>query len=658
MSTVGSLLDSFSAPQGFEGSFGWVCGFSADADFVNKACERFAGLSESQRSASGRIWLGVMVDPCCPQIAPSATPGALHLLARSSLPYRLLHGKVALLSFRSEAGGDEWCVRLIVSTGNWTRMTIEESLDLAWSVDIESSNLGVAGTLQAAADVQAAESFLSYVRQHFATEALQDAPGPVAEENRDSIARLEKTLIDMRRSLKSKLPSRFIDNRTASFADQLPARVSENASDKRRNTIYLGSGFFETGRKNGRLLVIDEVLRRLRDKRLLTDSAKITLVVNPAACQQVATAGKALSDWTVLGASDPAPASGPVRTLHAKFIFSANLTSGADRYSSAWVYLGSGNLTGPGFLRRAMPGTSSTKSKGNLEAGVVFRVSDITPKQLGCLLPIDINGPNLAGGDHQDVLGPGDNGPERASDTYASPFAFVRWVDDEGEGCLCPPDGTDSSTAAIEDTDGNDCLRDARGRFSWPAEVAPIEVVVRWTTGGSSARVRVPVLDNFGRFASRPLTPLDCPGMVDELAQFPRTPEVGRGGGREVKGKVKNPVPPLQKFAEDPTPIRTMSLLIETIADRQTSLTEPLWKGWCSRLEQVLIRGKAATTVVSIRELGINPISVLFRPEFRPIFAESADSESGALYERVLNRIQEAWGVAMLCPLAHAGEGK
>lgn len=54
------------------------------------------------------------------------------------------------------------------------------------------------------------------------------------------------------------------------------------------------------------------------------------------------------------------------RSLHAKFIFSANWAKKkSNKCSSPWVYLGSGNLTKPGFMNKA-------GSVGNLEAGVVF----------------------------------------------------------------------------------------------------------------------------------------------------------------------------------------------------------------------------------------------------------------------------------------------
>ena len=54
------------------------------------------------------------------------------------------------------------------------------------------------------------------------------------------------------------------------------------------------------------------------------------------------------------------------RSLHAKFLFSARERSNSAACGGAWVYLGSGNLTGPGFA------SPMSAHGGNLEAGVVF----------------------------------------------------------------------------------------------------------------------------------------------------------------------------------------------------------------------------------------------------------------------------------------------
>jgi hypothetical protein len=131
-----SSLAQLFPPGEHQGVFGWVCGYSADAGFLEDAIERFSALTQAQRAHQGKVMLAVMLDPGNPQIAPSEVPGMLHLPVKSpELPFLLLHAKVAVLGFQC---GDRFLMRAIVTTGNWTRQTLEESLDLAWHIDVAS----------------------------------------------------------------------------------------------------------------------------------------------------------------------------------------------------------------------------------------------------------------------------------------------------------------------------------------------------------------------------------------------------------------------------------------------------------------------------------------------------------------------------------------
>ncbi|MBK6532760.1 MAG: hypothetical protein IPF99_25160 [Deltaproteobacteria bacterium] len=658
MSAIGSLVDGFVPPKGFDGDFGWVCGFSGDADFLNVACDRFTGLSDAQRSQIGRVWLGVMLDPGCAQIPLSACPGALHLLARAALPYRLLHAKVAVLGFRGSSNSTDRCVRLIVSTGNWTRQTLDASLDLAWRVDLRLADRGTQGAAQASSDLRAAWEMLSDVRPRFATDVLSDSRGSVAEENREAIERLESAVTELT-ARAGRTGSRFFDNRSASLLDQLPAKVSAVAGRTRRNRIFLGSGFFEAaGAADRRPSVVAAIVERLQTPGrgrppLLTNSARVTLVVNPAACQQVAITGSALGGWSVTGALDPV---GAARTLHAKFVFSANEREGSDRCSRAWVYLGSGNLTSPGFRHRALPRSDGARAQGNLEAGVVLAAGALTWAEVGDVLPIDLNGEDLS--DQLGALASGDAAPERGPDVLAPPFGFLCWVEENGAGWLVPPESRDTGGAVVEALDASPCATDDRGRFAWTGGGSPVEVVVRWEIDGRTARVRVPVLDGYGRVAGRPLPPLDFDGLLIELGRFPevRDDEHDEHDDDPSSDPMGNPVGASHPGSVDRTPIRSTMQLFEAVAARQTRMAESDWKAWCGRLEQSLLRARSCSTIAGLREIGINPVSALYRPEFRPSFAESDESPAGTLYEEVLRKVEDAWEVARLPPLFPEGE--
>ena len=99
---------------------------------------------------------------------------------RCTHPFRLLHAKVALLGFRHTSDARQWRLRLIVSTGNWTRQTLEESLDLAWRIDLSDQDLKSDDSLvpQACADLRAAWGMLDWLRGHFDVRVLNArAPG-------------------------------------------------------------------------------------------------------------------------------------------------------------------------------------------------------------------------------------------------------------------------------------------------------------------------------------------------------------------------------------------------------------------------------------------------------------------------------------------------
>ena len=173
--TPKSLLGHFAPPEGFAGMFGWVCGFSADVRFLNEATDRFMGQSVYQRMRAGEIRLALMLDPGQPALLPTAVPGLTHLPLRNAAkrPFRLLHAKVALLGFRHEQNASRWCVRLVVSTGNWTQQTVEDSLDLACEVQVFSEQLGP-NCAQECADIKAATNLFDALRDLHDTRLLVD----------------------------------------------------------------------------------------------------------------------------------------------------------------------------------------------------------------------------------------------------------------------------------------------------------------------------------------------------------------------------------------------------------------------------------------------------------------------------------------------------
>ena len=157
-----------------------MCGYSADAGFLNEAVERFTQKTTAQRAYEGRVSLALMLDCGNKQITPIAVPGLLHLPVRSvtKLPFKLLHAKVGILGFRHESDPNRWQIKLIVSTGNWTRSTLEDSLDLAWCTEIDSDDLktGREPSEQSAVDITSAWKMIQWLTKVFDTRVLSPEP--------------------------------------------------------------------------------------------------------------------------------------------------------------------------------------------------------------------------------------------------------------------------------------------------------------------------------------------------------------------------------------------------------------------------------------------------------------------------------------------------
>jgi len=88
------------------------------------------------------------------------------------------------MGFRHQENHSQWQLRLLVSTGNWTRQTLEENLDLMWRIDITSESLihPDADIKQDCADIKAAWNLLVWIQQLFDTRKLNaSAPGRLGE---------------------------------------------------------------------------------------------------------------------------------------------------------------------------------------------------------------------------------------------------------------------------------------------------------------------------------------------------------------------------------------------------------------------------------------------------------------------------------------------
>lgn len=640
-----SLAQHFDAPDEYQGEYGWVCGFSADAAFMDDAARRFTRLTAAQRAQQGRVVLSLYLDPCNPQVRLQDAPGVAHLPISnvSRKPFRLLHAKVSLLGFRHLDQPERWLSRLVVSTGNWTRQTLEESLDLAWSIEISSEDVSRAkGIGQCCADIQAAWRLFQWLDTLFDTRLLEAGHDSGASSTRNRV----KSWINVCEG-HAHGTTRLFDNRQRSLFDEVKLRLASSVAT--RNYLAMGSGFYEAP-SNGQARIPGKIVKGLTDAHILTKRCEIDLFVNPSNCQAIAHSvpkiKKDIPGITIRSAAAPKHVFGVnnYRSLHAKFLFAANWRQVSNACSSAWVYLGSGNLTDAGFMQPA------SQAAGNLEAGVVFFPRNLVwcggksvpaDNIVTNVLPIQWESAFTA----EDKLSPGPEWSPPETLFVAPPVSHFNWhpCNDGGELQV-----SSIATAEIDVflPSGETCERTATG-YRW-LDRQPRSVRIAWTSDRTQNSADVPVVDEYGRIAATVLPSIDLEAAWWQLADFPMPPEAE---APEWEYDQLNGVEMDSPFAAASpvafTPIRQMMQLVENISARQTEVGVENWRLWCNQLEQILGQARDCTAVKEFAKLKLNPLSPLRMPPFRPAFAEDDTSEAGRLYEETLTRVELLWGLKM-----------
>lgn len=645
-----SLASYFASPRGFKGEFCLATGYSADAEFFNDALEKFTLNMKGQRAYQGDISLALMLDPNHAQISPIACPGLLHLPFKhdADKSFNLLHSKVALLTFKA-IESDKQFIRLIVSTGNWTRQTLEDSLDLVWSIDVMLGNNDAQGN----ADIVAAYHFLSDVLTHFDTVILSNSGTSKLISDTHTKYKLFHKLLDEVIVVDNVKP-RFFDNRSASLFEQLPALVKHHCNDKKRNYLALGSGFYESGSSDEVPSIISLIYQRLRDESLLTKSAEKDIIVNQRGCQSIANSLNSLKEnnWQVLKAYDPLYQGGQMqRSLHAKFIFSAKSSETDDACKRAWVYLGSGNLTRPGFTQKA------SKFGGNLEAGVVFEPKGITwfgeenpETALSLKLPVCYD--NEYSITEITQLSVGSEMPEHETEHISLPISYFVIEELEHEKYVLIPNAPFIDSFTVANVSLNKLSIESETRLLWYGK-PPRQLSVSWLNNGTSHTEDIPVIDEYGRIAATELPELALDDAWYMFCSFPLLPssEAEGGEGDEVleDGLVMGSEADVE--VDKSYSINSMMALIELIAEKQTQVPEKDWLQWCTRLDQTFSQLKNNSAFAFFKEIAINPIFPLWQPPFRPYYAESDATESGTYYEKVLKRLEQKLGLETLARL-------
>lgn len=648
-----SLLQHFAPPEDHVGSFGWLCGYSADASFLDSAAERFTQQTAGQRSYTGKVALVTLLDRGQHQVLPHEAPGVLHPPLRDASRFALLHAKVALLGYRHSQSPERWCLRLIVSTGNWTRQTVEKSLDLSWSVDVRSDQLEARErpVLLNRADVAAAWDLLQWLQLRFDLGALSAASQGLTGAARELFTQWCGS------ATAARLPRpRFFDSRTRSLLRQLPSLARRHAGDADRNTLVLGSGFYEAGDSAQAPSVLVRTVDALKDQGLVTARCEVHVVVEPSACQAVASALPAMHGlgWRVWPAGQPDFMGSLKRCLHAKFVFASGARKNSNTCLNAWLYLGSGNLTTPGFVQ-ACPA-------GNLEAGILVTENALywwkgrghDPQcWTGNRLPLQWEHEVLTPQD----LANGEGMPDRPTAFEPPPVTWCQYLPAGADLPARLQLPTHDVPVDVLDTELRACAPCGPLQVAWPGARQP-SVVVQWHDAGRQLRCSIPVIDSAGRVAALELPKLDLESAWWQLHQFPQPPADEDTGSDEREFDAGTAMAAAtHAVQETESVVRTMMRLVENVADKQAGLAQGDWEAWCISLEQALRQAADCTAVKAFAAgIALDPLHVLRQACSLPAFARPAASPHWQRYLAVLDAVADCWGVTGLPPVGGTQE--
>lgn len=616
-----SLLDLFIPPENYFGDFGMLCGFTATRKVLEHIKRKFSG-------ETAKPVLAVFIHPTVNAI--NDIPGLTWIWMnpdKRARGYALLHAKVALLGFR-EVGGNGYLIRLAVCTGNWTEDPLTNSIDLYWSIDLDTAQV----TGQECADVHAAWQLFEWLRQ------------PERSDTRLLQRRYDSHLQDARlRAFIEKIAQhangiqpRFMDNRKAGLLDCVTERMKSLKPSTKVDRLIVGSGFYESGKGLKVDSCVPELIRGGLKKKI-RDNATFEVILNPGACQ-----GLAGMDGTP-GLFDSLKSRGWIfkspsslhhnndAKLHAKFLLLATGVKAKDECTGQ-LYLGSGNMTQKGFVRAA-------GENGNIEAGVVFDLpqgliwgkSTKKDKSICELLP-------LLGQVISDAAGlkTGLDFKQPLEPEVNPPVAYLIWAN----GQLMSPEDSDSAISIYDHDDHPSHLPCA-----WP-DSPPL--TVRLVEGNW----QIPVIANdvFVRPIPKQMTVED---ILAGLSEFPAPAEKDNEKDADPENGVDQYYKPQSQKPESQYAIRRVMQLLVALTQVQVRVDPNDWQRWCRELEESLMAISAyeESMIKFFKEARANPLGVLLDERMRQ---KGTDAK---VLQAVLERVSNAWFTEEKLPCLWAREG-
>ena len=651
-----TLSDLFAPPSGgMQGIHALLCAYSADEAFLRQALDRFTGVGPQSRLARGSVDATLVLEPSHQVFEAQVVPGLCQLYPkpREARPWLFdqMHAKVALLAFGKCRIGEPAHYRIVVSTGNWTELSARRLIEMAWYIDIPADSKEVTDLR----DLHACATFFDGLLGCYLAEP----------------AIAEKALVLMRRCrargmaagprtitrFSSNMPVRESDGPQSLLRRFTAAAMEEGTA---RNILVCGSGFYEkdTG-TDAAPKVIGMLSDALRKNKLLTDSPEMDVVLNPECGGQVARHYREADTPALFfyRPKDPVGGEHAMRTqLHAKFCYIGKIREGG--LSSGLLYVGSGNLTFPGFIRRPQSVANAVNKQekpGNVETGVIIHTNaeedsgyiDTWAKlqrrlPIGSLLKPDEVQVQDKPDDAQEELLPSNKplppvtaftfGPSNALTVHWAMEALVAGpveVDIPGQGLVIIPEGA------------GQILLDAAPAVQW------------LTVRANSVEWRIPCLGANGEYPRCATRQATFGNWLDEIADFPGSwndpaaddpdtegDDEGNVGGRGVAALPGGDA----GFAVDRNfPAHAAALLVESIAQQNGDVSEDYMEDYLAHLRRALIDGPPGGFLEEWRALKVNFLAPLLSKEgFAPEWKDLGP------YKQLVKDVMNAWGFDQL----------
>lgn len=638
----------FSPPQGEHGTHLLICGLSSDTETLERALTVFSNETPAQRGARGVVRGLLLIDASNRQSQMQPVPGLLQLAPCLKDAWRdrttLMHAKVALMGFGPSTLGAPRRWRLIVSTGNWTAETWgrQAQIDLFWTTEWDEQSDDERAP-QALADVHAAFGFFERLLHGLYGKHYDSVANDALVTGWLDVWR-ERLRV---RGAASRLRSQFIHSLDRTLFDQIRTRFPQ----KGVSTLVAGSGFFEQASKSG----VDSTPTVLQKLETLGNPGKRLLVFNPERAGGIADwcehlrktrAGERglkqsrAGQWGLCLPRDPLEKKPKVgrKFLHAKYIAGLNSVRGEDDASAtlAFLYLGSGNLSRRGFLARANLDGRAPRSLriGNVEAGVVLlskeRVAHVW-QRLAC-------GDWASAADLKDTVE--GQGEDMFEPLDPPPVLLLRQI---GEHLHLVRSEVQPSTLWLQVSDGRWlAVEPDQASVPWGGACPPLVRVTNVDPASQTAGAvwDVVVLSANGLLCRRAVPQLEMAGILQALLVFPALPphdheddsDLGHAGEGRVTASTSS-----VRYA-----LRTLAMLVETIAQRNVLTTPEEFPYWLAQLRSLLLEQAAPAEREAIRGLDVDLFDALDKWGFVPPWLESQPDQLEA-YRVFLQDLRAAW---------------